>query len=166
MPFRNGIVGCQPRARILVTSKSFRGVPSGFVLSQTSSPSNSTTSQINSASSRMETSSPQPMLMISGESYFSSNKRQAAARSSTCKNSARFSASPHDQLFLTLDLRLVRLAKKRGEYMRRFQIEVVVRPVKICRHDRDEVVVVLTRVCLAKFDAGNLCNRVRFIGWL
>src|SRR5437667_383356 len=89
MPFRSGIVGCQPSLRILVTSKSLRGVPSGFVLSQTSLPSKPTTSQTNSASSRMVTSSPQPMLMISGESYFSSNKRQAAARSSTCKNLRR-----------------------------------------------------------------------------
>src|SRR4029079_6595845 len=61
MPSRNGIVGFQPSSRILVTSKSFRGVPSGFVLSQASSPRKPTTSQINSASSRMVTSSPQPM---------------------------------------------------------------------------------------------------------
>src|SRR6059036_2570514 len=68
IPSRSGIAGFQPRARSLVTSKSLRGVPSGFVLSQASSPSNPTTSQINSASSRIEISSPQPTLMISGES--------------------------------------------------------------------------------------------------
>src|SRR2546427_4589106 len=94
-PFRNVIAGFQPRARSLVTSKSFRGVPSGLVVSQASSPLKPTTSQINSASSRMEISSPQPTLMISGESYFSSRKRQAEARSSTCKNSRRGFPEPH-----------------------------------------------------------------------
>src|SRR5947207_1344376 len=78
MPLRNGIVGCQPSARIFVASNSFRGVPSGLVLSQTSSPSNPTRSQINLASSPIVMSSPQPTLMISGESYFCSSNSSAA----------------------------------------------------------------------------------------
>ena len=101
-PFRNVIAGFQPRARSLVTSKSFRGVPSGLVVSQASSPLKPTTSQINSASSRIETSSPQPTLMISGESYFSSSKRHAEARSSTCKNSRRGFPVHHTISFLSL----------------------------------------------------------------
>ncbi len=72
MPSRNGIDGFQPRARSFETSKSFRGVPSGLVVSQARSPSKLTTAQINSASSRIEMSSPHPTLMISEESYFSS----------------------------------------------------------------------------------------------
>src|SRR5205807_7937307 len=88
-PFRNVIAGFQPSSRSFVTSKSFRGVPSGLLVSQASSPLKPTTSQINSASSRIETSSPQPTLMISGESYFSSRSKQADAQSLTCKNSRR-----------------------------------------------------------------------------
>ena len=67
----------------LETSRSLRGAPSGFVLSQLRSPLKPTTSQINSASSRMEMSSPHPTLIISGASYFWSRNRQAAAQSST-----------------------------------------------------------------------------------
>src|SRR5207244_13296899 len=65
IPSHSGIAGFQPRARSLVTSKSLRDVPSGFVVSQESSPSNPTTSQINSASSRIQMSSPQPTLLFS-----------------------------------------------------------------------------------------------------
>src|SRR4029077_8397007 len=89
MPSRSLIVGVQPRARNLETSRSLRGVPSGFVLSQLNSPSKPTTSQINSASSSIEMSSPQPTLMISGESYFSRRNRQAHAQPSTYKNPQR-----------------------------------------------------------------------------
>src|SRR5437879_7071470 len=49
------------------------------------SPSKPTTSQINSASSRMETSVPEPTLMISGESYTSALARD---RKSTRLNSS------------------------------------------------------------------------------
>src|SRR5436305_174658 len=89
MPSRSGIIGVHPSLRSLETSSSFRGVPSGFVLSQVNSPSKPSTCQISSASSRIEMSSPQPTLIISGESYFSRRKRQAEAQSSTCKNSRR-----------------------------------------------------------------------------
>src|SRR5438874_9395054 len=89
MPSRNAIVCRQPSSCTFETSRSLRGVPSGFVVSQASSPLNPTMSQISSANSRIETSSPQPTLMISGLSYFSRRKRQAAARSSTWRNSRR-----------------------------------------------------------------------------
>src|SRR5213082_3103598 len=95
MPSCSVIAGLQPNARIFETSKSLRGVPSGLVVSQASWPSKPTTWQINSASSPMEMSSPQPTLIISGESYFSKSKRHAAARSSTCKNSRRGFPVPH-----------------------------------------------------------------------
>src|SRR5919197_159628 len=95
MPSRNDMDGFQSSSRSFVISRSFRGVPSGLVVSQASSPSKPTTSQISSASSRIEMSSPQPTLMISGESYFSSSNTHADARSFTCKNSRRGSPEPH-----------------------------------------------------------------------
>ena len=58
----------QPSALSFETSSSLRGVPSGLVASKASVPLKPTTSQISSASSRIEMSSPQPTLMISGES--------------------------------------------------------------------------------------------------
>ena len=47
--------------------------------------------------------------------------------------------------------------------MRGLEIEVVVRAVKICRHRRNKIVAVLASVSLAKFDAGDLGNRVGFV---
>src|SRR5689334_25256248 len=60
-------------------------------------------------------------------------------------------------------LRLVRLAHERGEDMRALEIEVVVRPIEVGRHGADEIRSVLTRVCLAKFDPGNLRHRIGFV---
>src|SRR5712691_9917104 len=70
IPSRSEMVGRQPRFFSFVTSRSLRGVPSGLLVSQAKSPSKPTMSQISSANSRIEMSSPQPTLMISGESYF------------------------------------------------------------------------------------------------
>src|SRR5947207_5600356 len=47
--------------------------------------------------------------------------------------------------------------------MRCFQIEVVVRAVKICWHNRDEVRAILARIRLAEFDSSDLGNCVWFI---
>src|SRR6516225_8656159 len=97
MPSRNGIVGSQPSARILVTSKSLRGVPSGFVLSQTSSPSKPITSQTNSANSRIVTLEHQK-----------TGRRKIVH---VQKFTARLSGSPNDKLFLISLLRFVRLSQ-------------------------------------------------------
>src|SRR5207248_10635588 len=76
---------------ILETSSSLRGVPSGFERSHVKSPRKPTTSRINSANSRMEMSSPQPILIISGASYFSSRNKTAAAKSD--RKSTRLNSS-------------------------------------------------------------------------
>src|SRR6266403_4797918 len=47
--------------------------------------------------------------------------------------------------------------------MRGFQIKIVVWPVKICRHRRNEIRAILARKCLAKFHAGDFRNRIGFI---
>ena len=57
----------------------------------------------------------------------------------------------------------MRLAQKRGQHVRRNEIEIVVRPVKIRRHGGDEIGAVLAGISLAKFDAGNLGDGIRFV---
>lgn len=47
--------------------------------------------------------------------------------------------------------------------MRRFQVEVVVRPIKVCRHYGNEICPVLQVVALTHLYAGNLCDGIRFI---
>src|SRR5258705_8377694 len=55
---------------------------------------------------------------------------------------------------------------QRWQHMRPDRIEVVVRPVKVCRHHADEVCTVLTVVAAAKLNAGDLRNGVGLVGWL
>ncbi len=65
MPFSSEIVGRQPSFVKRDVSRSFRGVPSGLLLSNSRSPSKPTTVRINAASSAMLMSLPQPTLTIS-----------------------------------------------------------------------------------------------------
>ena len=50
--------------------------------------------------------------------------------------------------------------------MRRFQIEIIVRTIKVRGHGGNKIGAVLARIGLAKLDARDLRNRVSFIGWL
>ena len=69
MPPRAACSACQPSARILPTSSSLRGVPSGLLRSNTNVPRKPTIVSDQLARARaIVTSSPQPTLMISGES--------------------------------------------------------------------------------------------------
>ncbi len=76
----------------------------------------------------------------------------------------RFSRTPDDQLAGAILLCLVRFAQERRQNMGREQIEVIVRPVEIRRHGRDEVRAVFPRVRLAKLNPGDLGDRVGFVG--
>ena len=60
----------------------------------------------------------------------------------------------------------MRFAQKRRQHVGGEQIEVVVRPVKVCRHGRDKIRAILARVGLAKLDPGNFGNGIRFVRWL
>src|ERR1700736_4558091 len=60
----------------------------------------------------------------------------------------------------------MRLSQKRGKHMRCFQIEVVVRPIKICGHERNKIGPILARKCLAKFYPRNFGDSVSFVRWL
>src|SRR3989344_7316084 len=44
--------------------------------------------------------------------------------------------------------------------MRSFQIEIIVRSIQVCRHDRDEIGAVLAVVALAHNNAGDFCDCV------
>src|SRR5215468_7491240 len=50
--------------------------------------------------------------------------------------------------------------------MARQQVEIIVWPVKVRRHHRDEVAAVLSTICLAKLQAGNLSNSIPLVRWL
>src|SRR5438132_14243465 len=82
------------------------------------------------------------------------------------KFAARRARSPNNHLPRSAHFGLVCLAQQRRQRVRSLQIEIITRPVKICRHDRDEICSVLARESLTQFYAGNLRNRVRFVGWL
>src|SRR5437016_4580962 len=47
--------------------------------------------------------------------------------------------------------------------MRRFEIEIIIRSVKIGRHRGNKIVAVFARKCLAKFYAGDFRDRVSFV---
>src|ERR1700730_8366620 len=96
IPSRNDTRGVQPSFCKRVVSNSFLGVPSGLLGSKISSPLKPTTSDTIPASSRIVTSSPQPTLITSGESYFSNKKTSASARSSTQRNSRRGEPLPQN----------------------------------------------------------------------
>ena len=57
-------------------------------------------------------------------------------------------------------------AQERGEHVRGFKIEIVVRAVQIRRHRRDEIRTVFARKRLAKLDASDLGNCISFVRWL
>jgi len=65
MPSLRPIFGFQPSAKMRELSRSFRGVPLGFVVSHRISPRNPSTSAISSASSLMLSSCPEPTFMNS-----------------------------------------------------------------------------------------------------
>ena len=75
IPSRREIVWRHPRSDNFETSRSLRGVPLGLLASQARLPSNPTTSQINSANSRMDTFSPQPTLIFRGSHISPTGKR-------------------------------------------------------------------------------------------
>src|ERR1700752_3487530 len=50
--------------------------------------------------------------------------------------------------------------------MRGLQVEIIPGPVKIRRHDRNEICAILPRISLAEFDSGNFCDCLRFVRWL
>ena len=78
----------------------------------------------------------------------------------------RFSRAPDDHLAVALLFGFVRFAQKRRQDMGREQVEIIVRPVEIRRHGRDEIRAVFARVGLAKFDSGDLGDGVGLVGRL
>src|SRR5881394_4548431 len=60
----------------------------------------------------------------------------------------------------------MRLTQKRGEDMRRFKIEIIVRTVKIRGHGGNKIGAILSRIGLAKLNTRDLGNCVSFVGWL
>ena len=98
-------------------SSSLRGVPSGLVASQRSSPSKPTTSAISSASSRIVTSVPEPMLMFS-LAGIALEQRTRRRRRGRRHGGIRAAAFPMPQTTISSARRrlgLVRLAHQRGE---------------------------------------------------
>ena len=164
MPSRSGIFAFQPNELIFEMSRSLRGVPSGLARSQVSSPLKPTTSQINSASSRIVRSVPGADVDNLG-AVVVLEKEKAGRREvvDVKKFTARLARTPDHDFARAGLLRFMRLAQKRGEDMRGLEIEVVIRPVKIRRHGRDEVRTVLARISLAELDPGDLGNGVGFI---
>ena len=79
---------------------------------------------------------------------------------------ARSARAPDGDVALAALLRVVELAHQRRQDVRARQIEVVVRAVQVRRHRRDEVAAVLRAVRLAQLDAGDLRDRVGFVGRL
>src|SRR5207248_5596473 len=62
--------------------------------------------------------------------------------------------------------RFMRLAQKRGQHVRRLQVKIIVRTIKICGHRRNEIGAVFPRIGLAEFNAGDLRYCVSFTCWL
>ena len=103
IPSLNVIAGSQPSDLTFVTSRTLRGVPSGFDESQAISPLKPASSATNSANSLIVRSSPLPILRWTSESYFLPAKTTADARSSTCKNSRIGEPVPHKVSFVRAD---------------------------------------------------------------
>jgi hypothetical protein len=80
------IIDFHPSALILEVSINFLGVPSGIVVSKIGLPSCQTSATINSANFFIETSVEQSMFTKPCSLQFC-KKKQASAKSSTCKNS-------------------------------------------------------------------------------
>src|SRR5713101_9724143 len=60
----------------------------------------------------------------------------------------------------------MRFAQKGRKNMRREQIEIVIRPVKIGGHGGNEIRAKLACICLTKLNTGDLSYCVSFISWL
>src|SRR4029079_164916 len=79
------------------------------------------------------------------------------------KFALRFAGAPDDNLRRARDFRLVRLAQERGEGVRRFEVEVVVRAIKVGGHRGNEVRPILAIIGLAELDPGNFGDGIRLV---
>jgi hypothetical protein len=77
---------------------------------------------------------------------------------------ARAAGAPYDDGIDTIDPRVVKLADHRRQHVTRLEVEVVVGPIEVGGHRRDEVAAVLVGVCLTELDARDLRDRVGLVG--
>ena len=73
---------------------------------------------------------------------------------------ARRTGTPDRHIVPALHLRFMHLSDERWQHMGVLQVKVVPRPINIGRHCANEIRSVLSRVRLAKFDPGDLGDRV------
>ena len=74
------------------------------------------------------------------------------------------SSAPNDDLRAARLTCIVKLPNHRRQHMRTGEIEIVVWPVEIGRHRRNEIAAVLRAIGLAQLDSCDLRDGVRFVG--
>ena len=164
MPSARVVVGCQPSWWMRLTSSSFCGVPSGFVVSKTRFPLKLSTAQTCSASSRMVTSLPVPML-ISGTSssreeydvFWQVHEKDTGFGQVFTEEefAARCACSPNDNLVVAQGFCFRHLSDQCRQDVRVLRIEVVSRTIEVGGHGRQISGVELAVVGPTHLDAGD-----------
>ena len=167
MPSSSVISGFHPSARMRLESISLRGVPSGLVVSNTIWPAKPVARRDGfreTANGNLRAGAAIDVFIFV---VIVETENDAARQIVHMQEFTQGRAgAPHHDLLAPLDLRLVEFANQRRQHVARRQIEIVIGPIKIARHHRNVMTAILLAVGLTKFDAGDLGDRIPFIGRL
>ena len=175
-PSSRPIFAFQPRLASRPTSRSLRGVPSGFVSSNTMRPVKPVTSAISSANWPMVTSAPQPTLtwLIIGSVAAVVALRAEPGNEQRCfghvidveEFAPRLARPPHDDLVRAGARRVVEAHHQRRQDVTALGVKVIIGTVKVGRHHRAIIDPVLPIIAFAQLDARDLGDRIRLVGRL